>query len=338
MKYATNIILSVLGGLIGLALAPFRAQAHAVVCWKIDAAGGSPDYSGTFLPEIWSGKLVEKFYDATVFGSIANTDYEGEISEMGDKVNIRTTPDIQIYDYQKGGTLKVQRPESPNVTLTVDKAKYFNFILDSIDRYQSDLPLMDNWSGDAGEQMKIAVDTDILGVIYASAHAQNKGASAGRKSASFDLGATGAPVVVTAANVIDIITRCSTVLDEQNAPESGRWLVIPAWMRYLLMNSDLKNASVTGDGRSVLRNGRIGELDRFETFMSNNVAAVTDGAFTCYHVVFGHKSGLTFASQMTEMDSLKAESTFGTLVRGLNVYGYKVIKTESIGDLYVRKG
>lgn len=186
--------------------------------------------------------------------------------------------------------------------------------------------------------MKIVVDTGILGDIYASAHASNKGATAGRKSASFDLGATGAPVVLLAANVIDVITRCSCVADEMNWPESGRWMVLPAWMRYLLMNSDLKNASVTGDGKSVLRNGRIGEVDRWELFMSNNVASVTDGAFTCYHVVFGHKSGLTFASQMTEMDSLKAESTFGTLVRGLNVYGYKVIKTESIGDLYVRKG
>lgn len=320
-------------------LAPFTARAQAVVCWTgVAVAAGHPAYSGTFIPEVWSGKLVEKFYDATVFGAIANTDYEGEISQMGDKVNIRTTPTITIRDYQKGGTLQVERPQSPNVTLNIDKAKYFNFVIDSVDKYQSDIKLMDNWSADAGEQMKISVDTQILADIYADAHAQNKGATAGRKSAAFDLGTTGAPVVLTAANVIDVITRCSTVADEQNWPESGRWMVIPAWLRYLLINSDLKNASVTGDGKSSLRNGRIGEIDRFEVFTSNNVASVSDSGFTCYHVVFGHKSGLTFASQMTEMDSLKAESTFGTLVRGLNVYGYETIKTESIGDLYVRKG
>jgi hypothetical protein len=327
-----------LAGLIEFALAPFREMAASVVCWKVTVAAGAPDYSGTFIPEIWSGKLVEKFYDATVFGSIANTDYEGEISGQGDKVNIRTTPTIEIHDYQKGGTLQVQRPESPITTLTIDKAKYFNFIIDSVDKYQSDINIMDDWSGDAGEQMKIVVDTGILGDIYASAAAANKGNAAGRKSASFDLGATGAPVVLTAANVVDVIIRCSTVADEQNWPEAGRWMVIPAWMRYLLMNSELKNASVTGDGKSVLRNGRIGEIDRWEIFMSNNLAVVSDGGFNCTHVIFGHKSGLTFASQMTEMDSLKAESTFGILVRGLNVYGYKVIKTESIGDLYVRKG
>lgn len=331
-------IYTILAAALGLLLTPFQAQARSVGCWGVTVAAGAPTYTGNFIPEVWSGKLVEKFYDATVFGAIANTDYEGEISDMGDKVNIRTTPSITINDYQKGGTLQVQRPESPITTLIIDHAKYFNFIIDSIDLYQSDINLMDDWSGDAGEQMKIAVDKDILANIYASANASNKGSTAGRITQGFDLGATGAPVVLTAANVIDVITRCASVADEQNWPEAGRWMVIPSWMRYLLMNSDLKNASVTGDGKSVLRNGRIGEIDRFELFMSNNVATVADGGFTAYNVVFGHKSGLTFASQMTEMDSLKAESTFGTLVRGLNVYGYKVIKPESLGLLYVRKG
>jgi len=288
--------------------------------------------------EIWSGKLVEKFYDATVFGDIANTDYEGEISKMGDKVNIRTTPTIIIRDYQKGGNLQYQRPESPNAELVIDKAKYFAFIVDNIDRFQSDINLMDDWAGDGGEQMKIAIDTDILAVIPADVPAQNKGATAGRKSASFNLGATGAPFVLTAANIVEFLTACSTVGDEQNWPETGRWLVMPPWMRFLLMNSDLKNASLAGDETSILRNGRIGVIDRFMMYVSNNVSTAVDGAFTVYNVMFGHKSGLTFAAQMTEMDTLKAESTFGNLVRGLNVYGYESIKPEALGLGYVRKG
>jgi hypothetical protein len=330
--HSVKVFLAGIVGLLGFALE--RMVAHA----GVSSAAGHPVYSGTFIPEIWSGKLVEKFYDATVFGEIANTDYEGEISSQGDKVIIRTVPTITIRDYQKGQQLQVERPESPNVTLNIDKAKYFNFVVDSIDKFQTDIALMDKWGGDAGEQMKIVVDTAILGDIYASAAAANKGATAGRKSASFNLGATGAPVVLTAANVLDYITACATVADEQNWPESGRWMVIPAWMRYLLVNSDLKNASVMGDDKSVMRNGRVGMVDRFVIYVSNNVASVADSGFTAYHVVFGHKSGLTFASQMTEMDTLKAESTFGWLVRGLNVYGYSVIKTESIGDLYARKG
>lgn len=301
-------------------------------------AVGAPAYSGTFIPEIWSGKLVEKFYDATVFGEIANTDYEGEITQMGDKVNIRTVPNITIRDYQKGGTLEVERPESPNVTLNINKAKYFNFVVDNIDKYQSDINLMDAWAADAGEQMKISVDTDILGVIYTQASAQNQGATAGRKSASYNLGATGAPYAVTPANVLDAMTACAAVGDEQNWPETGRWMVIPAWMRYYLMNSDLKNASLAGDDASILRNGRIGMVDRWAIYVSNNLAVVADGAFSVYEILFGHRSGLTFASQMTQVETLKAESTFGDLVRGLNVYGYQTIKPESIGVLYGRKG
>jgi hypothetical protein len=304
----------------------------------VPSASGHPVYSGTFIPEVWSGKLVEKFYDATVFGEIANTDYEGEISNMGDKVIIRTTPTITIRDYNKGGKLTYERPEAPNVNLLIDKAKYFAFTVDNIDKFQSDINLMDDWAGDAGEQMKISIDTLILGDIYADVPAANRGLTAGRKSASFNLGVSGTPYVLTQANVIELITSCATVADEQNWPESGRWMVIPAWMRWVIMNSDLKNASLAGDESSILRNGRLGMIDRFVTYLSNNVASVTDGSFTCYNVLFGHKSGLTFASQMTQMETLKAESTFGDLVRGLNVFGYETIKPESLGNAYVRKG
>lgn len=324
--------------LVALALMPVLYLACRMTAYGVPAAGGAPAYSGTFIPEIWSGKLVEKFYDATVFGEIANTDYEGEIASMGDKVQIRTVPTITIRDYEKGGNLKYERPESPNVTLNIDQAKYFAFTVDNIDKFQSDINLMDTWSGDAGEQMKIAIDTLILGDIYADVPTDNKGLTAGRKSHSFNLGTTGTPFVVTQANVVELITACAAVADEQNWPETGRWMVIPAWLRWVVMNSDLKNASLAGDDSSILRNGRLGMIDRFMIYVSNNVASVTDGAFTCYHVLFGHKSGLTFASQMTQMETLKAESTFGDLVRGLNVFGYETIKPTSLGDAYVRKG
>lgn len=257
---------------------------------------------------------------------------------MGDKVKIRTTPSITIRDYTKGAKLQIEHPESPNVELLIDKAKYFAFTIDDIDKYQSDINLMDDWSNDAGEQMKITIDTGILGDIYADAASANSGVSAGRKSSLYNLGATGSPVVVTPANIVEVITALSAVGDEQSWPEQGRWLVIPAWFRWLLMQSDLKNASLAGDETSILRNGRIGMIDRFHIYVSNNLASASDGGNTCWHLIFGHKSGLTFASQMTEMDTLKHPDTFGIVVRGLNVYGYEVIKSESIGHLYARKG
>ena len=107
----------------------------------INAAAGTPQYSGTFIPEIWSGKLLVKFYEATVIAAISNTDYEGEIKNQGDKVIIRQVPDITIRDYVKGQSLQIERPEAPNKELPIDRAKYFNFICDDIDEIKERLEL-----------------------------------------------------------------------------------------------------------------------------------------------------------------------------------------------------
>lgn len=302
----------------------------------INAAAGTPQYSGNFIPEIWSGKLLVKFYAATVLAAITNTDYEGEIKDVGDKVIIRTVPDITIRDYSKNQTLQIERPDSTPDELLIDKAKYFNFICDDIDKHQTDIALMDSWSKDASQQMKITVDTGFLGDVYSDAHASNKGATAGAISSSFNLGAAGSPLQITKANILDFIVDTGTVLDEQNVPAEDRWMVLPAWMCGMILKSDLKDASLSGDGTSMLRNGRIGIIDRFEIFNSNLLDTTTD-TYLVYHAMAGHKSAISFAAQMTKMESLRAESTFGTLVRGLNVYGYKVLKPESLCDLYVYK-
>lgn len=300
-----------------------------------DAYGDSG--SGTFIPQIWSGKLLVKFYAATVFGSIANTDYEGEIKGMGESVIIRSTPDIVIRDYEIGDTLTNQRPTAPKVQLDIDKGKYFSFVLDDVEETQSDIALLDDWGNDASEQMQIAIDTQILGTIYADVSADNKGATAGVKSNSYNLGTTAAPVILTKANILDYIVDMGSVLDEQNIPHNGRWLVLPVWACGLIKKSDLKDASVSGDGTSMLRNGRLGMIDRFEIYMSNNVAAIGGGS-NVWQILAGHKAGLTFASQMTNMETLRGETRFGTIVRGLNVYGYKVIKATALTLLEAQRG
>jgi len=300
-------------------------------------ANVSSDSASKFVPQIWSGKLVKKFYAATVFGSIANTDYEGEISAQGDKVIIRTTPNITISDYEIGQTLVNQQPISPNVELNIDKGKYFSFILDDVDKHQSDIALMDKWSDDAGQQMKVNIDSGMLSTIYTGAHASNAGATAGLISGSINLGATGAARQVTAANVLDAIIDAGTVLDEQNTPDTDRYLVLPAWACALIKKSDLKDASLSGDSVSPLRNGRLGMIDRFTIYMSNQISHAVDATFDSFHCLAGHKSAMTFASQMTKMETLRAESTFGNIVRGLNVYGYSVIKPESLVHLYIRR-
>jgi len=291
-------------------------------------AAGRPNYSGNFIPEIWSGKLIENFYDATVLAAISNTNYEGEIRRMGDTVNIRTTPEITIKTYVKGQTLSVENPDKPKIQLIIDKGEYFACIEDDVDKVQSDINLMDTWSKDASERMKIKIDQRVLTDILPDISALNKGNSAGRISGNIALGTTGTPVAITKTNVLEYIVDIGTVLDEANAPESDRFIVIPAKMAGLIKKSDLKDASLTGDSVSVLRNGRLGMIDRFTVYMSHNLNN-SSGKFS---IIAGHKMGFTFASQMTEMESIRAESTFGNIIRGLQVYGYKVVKPEALSQ------
>lgn len=301
-------------------------------------APGRPNYSGNFIPEIWSGKLIENFYDATVLAAISNTDYEGEIRNMGDTVNIRTIPNITIRDYVKGQNLVVENPDRPKLQLVIDKGEYFACVEDDVDKVQSDVNLMDMWSKDASEQMKIKIDQRVLTDLLVDISSLNKGATAGRISGNINLGTDGSPLTVTkdgassSTAVIDLLVDIGTVLDEANAPEQNRFVVIPAKMAGLIKKSELKDASLTGDGTSIVRNGRLGMIDRFTVYTSHNLK-VSSGKF---NIIAGHKMGFTFASQMTNMETLRSENTFGNIIRGLQVYGYQVIKPEALSTAVVQ--
>jgi hypothetical protein len=317
-------------------------------------SGAAPTtaYSGTFIPEVWSGKLVEKFYKATVLGAVANTDYEGEIKNFGDKVQIRSRPDVTIANYSADMDLVVTRPSVAKQTMNIDKGKYFNLALDDVMEVQSDIDQLSIWAEDAAEQMKINIDNDILNTgLVGNAAAANMGNTAGAISSSYRIGTAAAPAYInkvsagtgagdSASNdraVVDFIVDCGSVLDEQNIPESGRWMVIPAWVAGLIKQSDLKDASLSGDGTSILRNGRLGMIDRFTLYISNVLTA--DATYTSsYPVLFGTKAGFSFASQVTKMETIRSERSFANLLRGLQVYGYKVVNNVALGSAWVRRG
>jgi hypothetical protein len=313
----------------------------------------SPAYAGIFIPEIWSGKLLEKFYAATVLAAIANTDYEGEIKNKGDTVHIRTRPTIVIEDYEANEDLTIQRPSSNMIDLSIDKAKYFNLALDDVMEVQSDLDQMSMWAEDASEQMKIAVDTDVLSYLGTTTDiaSVNRGNTAGAKSANILLGTPAAPVYINKAaegtgagndasndkSVLDFIVDAGQVLDESNIPETGRWMVIPAWMSAMIKKSDLKDASLAGDGTSILRNGRLGMIDRFTLYLSNLLPTL-DSAVDTTSILFGTSAALTFAAQFTKMETIRSERSFSNLVRGLQVYGFRVVNGIAMGRASVARG
>lgn len=304
----------------------------------------NPAYSGTFIPEIWSGKMIEKFYDATVFGAISNTNWEGEIKNQGDKVIIRTKPNITISAYEADGALTYTRPSSNIVELLIDKGYYWNTILDDVMEVQADIDQMAVWAEDASEQMKIQIDTECLAYMVTAVDSDNEGATAGRISGNIDLGTSGTPLEIAKdgtttgdTDVLESVLRLGQVLDEQNIPETGRWLVVPAWFAAILKNSDLRAANIMGDSTSVFRNGKIGMLDRFTVYVSNLLPTGTETGGDATYVVAGHAHGVTFASQLSKVETLRAESTFGQIMRGLQVYGRKVVDGTAIANLYCRK-
>lgn len=324
---------------------PVAGSSTTPPIYPIASSGNGLSGSG-FIPQIWSGKLVEKFYAATVLAAISNTDYEGEIKNQGDQVRIRTKPTITIKDYRSDGDLEIERPVGSVVDLYIDQGKYFNLLLDDVMEIQSDLNVMSIWADDASEQFKITVDTAVLLGMLGQATAKNRGTTAGAISSAINLGVTGNPLALVASSpgngqveVLDAILRLGQALDEQNIPETGRWIVIPTWMATLIKRSELRQAYLSGDSVSMLRNGRLGMVDRFTIYSSNLLPSGTAAGLSAgeYAIYAGHAHGLTFASQFTKLETIRSERTFGNLLRGLQVYGYKVIDGKAIAQAIVSK-
>jgi len=288
-----------------------------------------------YIPEVWAGKLIERWYAASVIAAITNTDYEGMIKSYGDNVIIRSEPAIAISDYTVGQALSYEVPGETLVELAIDTAKSWAFTIDDVQKHQSDLKLMSIFANNASEQLKVVVDTDVLSKMQGTSHASNNGATAGAISGNIALGVTTAPVAVTEANAVEAILRMGQALDEQNAPETGRWVVIPASYAAVLKDSLLRVANEVGDSTSIVRNGKIGMIDRFTVYTSNNLpngvaASLVAGEFNIYA---GIPSSLAFASQIVKNETLPNPDTFGELMRGLQVYGYKTVKPEGLVEM-----
>ena len=264
-----------------------------------------------FIPEIFSKLMQAKFYSASVLPAISNSDYEGEISGQGDKVTIRTVPAVTINDY--AGTITTQELTTQKVELLIDSAKYYSFKVDDVLAAQADINLLEAASNDAAEGMRVAVETDVLSSVVA------------------DAGSIGSQTAITTSNILGSILEMAKTLDEKNIPEEGRFLVLSPEFISMLKQTELRQAYLTGDAESPLRNGRVGMIDRFTVYQSNMLYTPGSGADSGYtHVLAGHPKAISFASQFTNTETIRLESTFGDAVRGLKVYGSKVIVDDAL--------
>ena len=264
-----------------------------------------------FIPEVFSKLLQAKFYSKSVLPEISNTDYEGEISGQGDKIVVRTVPAVTINDY--AGTITTQELTTAKVEMLIDKAKYYSFKVDDVLAAQADINMLEGASSDASEGMRIAVETDVLAAAVTGATT------------------IGSQTTITAANILENILVLAKTLDELNIPEEGRFIVLSPEFISMLKQSELRQAYLTGDATSPLRNGLVGMVDRFKVFQSNMVYTPGSGSDSGYtHVLAGHPKAISFASQFTNTETVRMESTFGDQVRGLKVYGSKVITPDAL--------
>jgi len=290
--------------------------------------------NGFFIPEVYSKKVQIALRKAAVAEAICNTDYMGEISGFGDTVNIIKEPQITVNDYTRGLAVSSTNLTDQELVLTIDQAKSFAFKLDDLEKRFSHVNFQAVASDNAAYKLRDAMDANIMAAISAGA-----GVTTG-------MGTTSVPIDIGfGSGEVDPLNQMSLAakeLDENNAPEEGRWFVAaPEWYN-VLSNTASKLLTVDFNaGQGSIRNGLVasGLLRGFSMYKSNNLptndltGASPAGTATQPEALFGHISGVSAASAMNKVETIRDTSTFSDIVRGLMVWGRKVLRDDVVGKI-----
>ena len=295
-----------------------------------------------FLPSIYSKKVLNFFRKSSVVEAITNTDYSGEISAYGDSVKIIKEPVISISDYTRGSDTTATKLTDQELTMVVDSAKAFKFIVDDIETKMSHVNFKEVASSSAAYALKDAFDAAVIANMFsglsASApdhvlgadNATALGANVYDGTGSVDIGLT------SETDPLNLMARMARLLDEQDVPEEGRWFVAGPDFYEQLGQSSSKLLSVDFNaGQGSIRNGLVssGKLRGFDMYKSNNIAATSNATGK---VLAGHISSTATAQTIISTEVLRDPSSFGDIVRGLHVYGSKVLRPEAIvGAFYL---
>lgn len=263
-----------------------------------------------FIPQLWSGALLAHLDKAHVVANLVNRNYEGEIRQYGDTVKISQIGDITVNDYVEN--TDINDPEELSVTqkvLTIDNQKYFNFQIDDVDAAQNRTSLMDAAMQRAAYALADGTEKIILTAIDTDATNKLK--------PSTDLDET---------NVYKEIVKMKVAMDKANVPSQGRWLVVSPDTHALLLQDQRFVATGGAMAEDNLRNGFIGRILGFDVYLSNNISTLTNGNAA----IAGVNMAVTFAEQIVETEAYRMEKRFADAVKGLNVFGVKVIYPESL--------
>ena len=290
-----------------------------------------------FLPQIFSKKVLNFFRKASVAEAITNTDYAGEISAFGDSVKIIKEPEITIVQYERGQDITATKLTDQEITLVIDIANAFKFIVDDIETSMSHVNFKEVASSSAAYAIRDAFDAGVIAKMIAGVSASSPNHILGSDNAT-DLAAgtfdgTGNLDIGFGSNEhdpIDVLSHMSRLLDEQNVPEEGSWFLANPEFYEVLVQSSSKLLSVDYNaGQGSIRNGLVssGKLRGFDMYKTNNIAATTNAAGQC---LAGHMSATCTAQTITSTEVIRDPDSFGDIVRGLHVYGSKVLRPEAL--------
>lgn len=273
-------------------------------------------YPANFIPEIWSKKILKNLDEITVMSNLVNKDYEGEIKAAGDTVHIRQFGDVTMNAYTRDMTISYEALSDPMIDLTIDQQKYFAFKVDDMDKAQSDVNILEGYTGRAAVSVRNLVDSFLLGK-YTETDAANI------------TGTSGAPIDLTPTNIGSYIYLMQEQLDNANVPAEDRHLVITPRMRNKLTQSDeFTKATVVGD--ETARNGFVGKIGGFNVHVTTNYTLVS----TAYPIIGFHKMAITHASQIAKVEHVRPSNVFADAVKGLYLYGAKVVQPTAMALLW----
>jgi N4-gp56 family major capsid protein len=270
------------------------------------------------LPQIWSARILAKLEKNLVFAQpgVVNRDYEGDIRADGDKVHIHSFNDLTIGTYTKNSTtITYEQLTDTRVTLLIDQSKYFAFQVDDVDTAQMRPELIDAASDRAAYQLAEVADSYVAGLY--------SGASTSSPDNTIETSQ------FTASNVYQKFVDLSVLMDQVNLPSDGRYVVVPPWVKGLLLQN---STFVTASQPSVVLNGQVGQIAGLNILVSNNVKT-TGTSPVVSHMMAGHPSALAYAEQIVNVEGLRLEGSFADAVRGLHLYGGKVLDGARLFDL-----
>lgn len=271
----------------------------------------------SFIPTVWAGELLLNLEKSLVYGNVSNNNYEGEINAYGDEVVINEIGDITINDYNPNSTsITPQTLDDGEKKLKIDQRKYFAFKVDDVDRAQSKPEVMNAAMRRAGYNLRDTADIHIAG----------KYAEAGSTR-----GTDGTPKTVNSANVVEELAEVGQLLTQKNVPMEGRWIIIPPWFHTKLT---LAKIDLVTDNAEVFNNGFVGRAIGFDIYVSNNVQYGSSGsATTKSKIMAGYPETMSFAGQILKMEAYRPESSFSDAIKGLYVYGFKVVRPDALAVL-----